>query len=103
MCCTWGQTSAYPSTETFEQLHELKESRGDTWDQLLVHLHESEQEDTDTENVQLGAGYQEIAEKIGAAMDTEQIDEKTLAEYVADYLVAEADLPRKVAEEVTGR
>ncbi len=45
-----------------------------------------------------------LAERTAQAMDTgTSVDEKTLAEYVADYLVAEADLPRKVAEEVTGR
>lgn len=41
------------------------------------------------------------AEEIAAEVDA--LDEATLAAYVADYLVAEYELPRKVAQEVRER
>ena len=77
--------------DAWEEAKAQKEAEGRTWGEQIVR--------TDAEDVEADT-TQPSAEEIAAEIDA--LDEATLAEYVADYLVSEYQLPRKVAEEVRG-
>lgn len=79
--------------DAWEQAKAQKEAEGRTWGEQIVR--------TDAENVEADT-TQVSAEEIAAELDSAGVNEATLAEYVADYLVSEYQLPRKVAEEVRG-
>jgi hypothetical protein len=77
------------------------------WGEYLSTLHSDQEiviEGNSTDNVELGNGYEEIAEKIGESMDGGNcsINEAALAEALADYLINGENLPQRVADELGG-
>lgn len=79
--------------DAWEDAKAQKESADRTWGEQIVR---SDGEDVEADTTQVSA------EEIAAELDSAGVNEATLAEYVADYLVSEYQLPRKVAEEVRG-
>jgi len=62
------------STETFDTLHELKESRGDTWDQLLLWLYEDARDDPlDNNSVDADEVAQVVVERLEGSKPLEDM------------------------------